>query len=247
MSKRFKDKPCAYCPTGISDSGDHVFAREFFPVSERANLPQVPACTACNGAKSKLETYLTTVLLFGGRHSDAHQNLVTEGERRLAGNLALHRKLVAGTERAWLPDETGLIVPTMAIHIDDKIFTRYFEYVIRGLMRFEFGETLGGDDFVEIQTITAGAGEPIFRQHLAMGAAARANRNVGNGAFVYEGSKAKDNGHISVWLLSAFGGLMFQDGNGPSHETRIGAITGPRRVADRIALRQKWIEGRAAF
>ena len=216
-------------------------------MSERANLPQVPACKACNGAKAKLEAYLTTVLLFGGRHPDANQNLVAQGERRLAGNAALHRKLIAGKERVWLTDGSGLVVPTMAIPFDDKIFSQYFEYVIRGLIRFEFGETLGCDDFVEIHTITANAGEPIFRHHLALGAAARANRNVGNGAFVYEGSKAKDNGHVSVWLLSAFGGLMFQDGSGPSYETRIGAMTGPRRVADRIALRQKWIVGRAAF
>src|ERR1700730_16827139 len=41
MSKRFRDKPCAYCLTNPSTAtGDHVFAREFFPEAARANLPK---------------------------------------------------------------------------------------------------------------------------------------------------------------------------------------------------------------
>ena len=66
MSKRFRDKPCVYCLTNPSTTtGDHVFAREFFPEAARANLPKVPACESCNNEKSHLEHYLTAVLPFG--------------------------------------------------------------------------------------------------------------------------------------------------------------------------------------
>ena len=243
MSKRFKGKPCAYCPGGVSETGDHVFARKFFPVRMRANLPQVPACDKCNNEKSALEAYLATILLFGGRHADALENLVASGERRLAKNSKLHRQLISGKERIWVPDQAGLLVPTMSVPIADDVFTRYFVFVIKGLLRYEFGETLGNDDFVDVQTITTDGGEPIYRRFLNLNAAARTTRDIGNGAFVYEGSRAADNGHVSIWLLTVFGGLAFQDVDGRHYEARIGAMTGPKRVADKVALRQKWAQG----
>lgn len=68
-SNRFRGKRCVYCGrTGASDTGDHVIARGFFPPSDRADLPQVPACSACNNAKSRLEHHLLTILPFGARH-----------------------------------------------------------------------------------------------------------------------------------------------------------------------------------
>src|ERR1700722_9395653 len=94
MSKKFKKKTCVYCcGKGISTTGDHVFAREFFLKSRRATLPQVPACAPCNKEKSELEHYLTAVLPFGGRHDDASINLETMVPPRLAKNAKLHRGL----------------------------------------------------------------------------------------------------------------------------------------------------------
>ncbi len=95
MSKKFKDKPCVYCPTGISATADHAFAREFFLERHRANLPKVPACAVCNGEKSALEHYLTTILSFGGVHPNALENLITTAPRRLAKNLKLRDTLAA--------------------------------------------------------------------------------------------------------------------------------------------------------
>ena len=59
MGKGFKGKTCVYCAAAPAATMDHVFAREFFLVDRRANLPKVPACQACNSAKSGLEHYLT--------------------------------------------------------------------------------------------------------------------------------------------------------------------------------------------
>jgi 5-methylcytosine-specific restriction endonuclease McrA len=61
MGRGFKGKTCVYCAAAPAATMDHVFAREFFLVDRRANLPKVPACQACNGAKSDLEHYLTAV------------------------------------------------------------------------------------------------------------------------------------------------------------------------------------------
>jgi hypothetical protein len=71
MSKKFKNKTCVYCcGEGTSTTGDHVFAREFFLKSRRANLPQVPACAGCNKEKSELEHYLEGEAKLGRRDSD---------------------------------------------------------------------------------------------------------------------------------------------------------------------------------
>jgi 5-methylcytosine-specific restriction endonuclease McrA len=52
--KKYVGKPCAYCgKDGISETRDHVVAKEFFLEEDRANLPLVPACGICNGEKSK--------------------------------------------------------------------------------------------------------------------------------------------------------------------------------------------------
>ena len=75
MSKKFKSQRCAYCAEREAVTGDHIFAREFFLPSARANLPQAPICEQCNNEKSKLEHYLTTVLPFGGRHSASPKTL----------------------------------------------------------------------------------------------------------------------------------------------------------------------------
>src|SRR5688500_6540735 len=69
---RLRDKVCVYCATKPAENEDHVFARQFFLESRRANLPKVPACLACNNEKSKLELYLVSVLPFGGLNIDAH-------------------------------------------------------------------------------------------------------------------------------------------------------------------------------
>ena len=39
MSQQFKGKRCAYCAEREAVTGDHIFAREFFLVFERAKSP----------------------------------------------------------------------------------------------------------------------------------------------------------------------------------------------------------------
>ena len=82
--KKYKGKACAYCGReGISDTRDHVVAKEFFLQEDRANLPLVPACLKCNREKSKLEHYVLSVLPFANRHFEARRYAEQNIERRL--------------------------------------------------------------------------------------------------------------------------------------------------------------------
>lgn len=66
---KFKNELCTYCQVLPADTADHVFARQLFLVKHRNNLPQVPSCFECNNDKSKLESYLATVLPIASRQA----------------------------------------------------------------------------------------------------------------------------------------------------------------------------------
>ena len=134
MSKKYKNKTCVYCVTpNSSEDGDHVVSREFFILDKRANLPQVPACKACNNAKSRLEHYLTAVMPFAGRHADSGINLDLMVPKRLASNNKLHAALAQGadtffTSRNGEPWSTEMILP-----FDGEQLLALFEYISKGL------------------------------------------------------------------------------------------------------------------
>jgi hypothetical protein len=67
MAKKSKVETCVYCAKRPAAAPDHVFARKFFVVAERDNLPQVPACSRCSAEKADLEQHLTAVILGGSR------------------------------------------------------------------------------------------------------------------------------------------------------------------------------------
>src|SRR2546429_3666489 len=115
VSKKFKGLRCAYCAVREAVTGDHIFAREFFLPSARANLPKAPICAECNNEKSKLEHYLTTVLPFGGRHPDASENLASMVPKRLGRNVRLHRHLKEKQKVVFVPDKDGKLEDTIAI------------------------------------------------------------------------------------------------------------------------------------
>lgn len=118
MSKKFKGQRCAYCAERDAITGDHIFAREFFLPSARADLPQAPICQECNNEKSKLEHYLTTVLPFGGQHSASLENLTSMVPKRLRKNARLHSKLAAGRRKTSTHTSGGESMHTMTIPFD---------------------------------------------------------------------------------------------------------------------------------
>jgi hypothetical protein len=180
MGKGFKGETCVYCAAAPAATMDHVFAREFFLADQRANLPKVPACEACNNAKSKLEHYLTAVLPFGGQHADGLAHLTEMVPGRLARNQKLARGLSAG-RNPW-QGNAGDDHPYRsregrgAFRADRE---RAALASLAGLRPETFGV---GAEMLSV------AGEKFYDDALAMNCRARVSENLGNGTFSYEGA-----------------------------------------------------------
>lgn len=240
MSKRFRGKPCVYClVNGSTQTGDHVFAREFFPDSARANLPKVPACERCNNEKSSLEHYLTSVLPFGGRHADALANLENMVPPRLARNLRLHRELAKGRGVAMTEERPGLHMPTMTLPFDSDRLHQLFGFVVKGLLYHHWGVLLLPSHGLRVMSLTK-FGDTSFSTFLGMNAKERVRSDLGKGAFSYEGAQGTDYPEFSIWRFSIFGGLkLCGDPATPSEElVGLGAITAKREFLDRPAVIQ---------
>ena len=207
MSKRFKGKTCPYCArAGVSTAPDHVFAREFFPKDKRNNLPQVPACDACNGDKSTLEHYLTAVLPFGGRHADSGHVLAVMAPPRLEKNRKLRGDLARGvTDR--LEDVGGLMVPTMAVPFDIGKLERLCGLIARGLALFHFGAVIPADCHVHAGAVTPD-GERALTDTLLSLHGNRVIKSIGDSAFEYEGLQSIAGPHLTVWRFKIYGGIQ---------------------------------------
>jgi hypothetical protein len=227
-SKRFRGLLCVYCTVRSSQVGDHVFAREFFALRQRDNLPQVPACNQCNTEKSKVEHYLTTVLPFAGRHPDSKQMLTDFVPRRLAKNQALSRKVRSGMQDILIQDSAGNLQPTVSIPIDPDALKEWAAYVARGLLWHHWHVLLDGGGDVEVYSLTQ-AGEQYFKTILRRPARERVVESLGDGTFRYTGAQAVDNPQMSVWVIEPYGGAMVGgEGEGPNNVSRnVGAFTAP--------------------
>ena len=214
MSKRFKGKTCAYCASlGASETGDHVFARQFFPVEKRQNLPQVPACVSCNNKKAELEHYLTTVLPFAGRHADAPRMLTEMVPDRLAKNLKLHRELSEGKTQTW-EEVGGLLVPRMALPFQSEKLASLCEYIAKGLAVHHWGTVIPADHNVRAGMVTA-YGDQQFKRFLAMNGN-RVSESWGDDAFRYEGLQSREHLGLTVWRFEPYGAIqMSGDSNAP--------------------------------
>jgi hypothetical protein len=233
MGKRYKGKTCVYCAAvGASETGDHVLAREFVPVPYRSQIPQVPACRRCNKEKSDLEHYTTAVLLFGGRHADAADNLQKNGPRRLAKNRRLHRALARGSERIWAREPSGLVARALTVPIDGERVEKLVGFITRGLAWHHWNVVLGPDCFVDVLSLTA-RGETFFKRYRAMRARDRARGDIGNGALVYEGAQGTDNPQVSIWVLSLYGGATMAGVAGMDLTSKFGVMTGPQTIKSR--------------
>jgi hypothetical protein len=223
-SKKYKGKACAYCAVeGISTTGDHVFAREFFPIDKRANLLQVPACGRCNGDKSALEHYLTAVLPFGGQHADAHHVLNEMVEPRLSKNAKLQKALNAGRETVW-ERVGGLLAPAMRLPFDTEKLSALCGMIAKGLALHHFGVVIPADCNVISGPLTA-HGDEVFGRFLAM-KGNRVSQSVGGGAFAYDGVQSRQNEHLTIWRFSVYGGVRLGgDPQAPHEEGRYVWVT----------------------
>jgi hypothetical protein len=208
MSKKFKGKKCAYCAEREAVTGDHIFAREFFLVAERANLPQAPICDECNNRKSKLEHYLTTVLPFGGQHPTSLENLESMVPKRLRNNAKLHRELAAGQQKVLTQTPGGERRHTLTVPLDGRRLDELFAMIVRGLVWYHWQVYLDNRYKVQTHSVTR-FGERFFDEYLfKLNARNRVRGNPGGGAFTYEGAQAVDDSGITIWRFDIYGGLV---------------------------------------
>ncbi len=206
MSKKYKGKDCVYCgAVGASQTGDHIFARGFFAMDDRDNLPQVPACKACNNAKSKIEAYLATLLPFGGTHPDAITMLTEFVPKRLQANAKLHRILAEGAKREVLTLD-GNVTETITIPYNGEQVEALFRYIVRGLNFYHWGQVLPNDCSVQAAAISSAA-QRHFDDLLSMNGR-RVYGCVGRNVFEYEGLQSLAHPWVTVWAFKAYGGVQ---------------------------------------
>ena len=218
MSKRFKGKDCAYCGVvGGSETADHVFAREFFLPELRANLPKVPACSACNGAKSILEHYLTTVLPFAGNHPASIPLLRDQVPRRLAKNRKLWDGLAAGRETVDVV-ESGVSREAMAFPFEFAKLIALIEFITRGLSFHHWGVVIPADHTVKASAVNPHY-EPILTDLFRAVRGGYARGGPGNYSFRYEGRQFIEHPALTLWRFQIYNGIQ---------------LTGDARVPDAV-------------
>jgi hypothetical protein len=218
-----------------------VLAREFVPVAHRGEIPQVPACSACNSEKATLEHYLTSVLPFGGRHADALDNLSNNVPKRLEKDKKLHRALAAGSSREWSPEPSGILRHSVTVPLDGEKLEKLVAFIVRGLAFHHWGVVLGADMVVDVHSLTK-RGEGVYKQLGALNASQKIMGNIGQGALVYEAAQGVDNPAVSVWQLSLYGGVTMASADGRDFTSSFGAMTGPKAVFERARDRAEQLD-----
>jgi hypothetical protein len=226
-NKKYRGKQCVYCVDATATTSDHVIGRKFFLGNRRGYLPQVPACTSCNGAKSELENYLMAVLGFGARHSEAAVNLQTMIPKRLKKNAKLNAKLEAGFAKSG-----GTTIP-----FDHVPFDKLFAMIAQGLAWYHW-ETLLGHGYSAFAATYSDSGAAFFEQMVAMwNKLNTVVENLGENTFSYKGFQNPDCPQMTVWWLSMYGGLNFLgDPQVPGSASLVVAVTGPEAIIKRLQM-----------
>ena len=242
MGRKYVGKRCAYCAQKTADTEEHIFARSFFLVQERANLPKAPGCNACNRKKADLEHYLTTVLGFGGKHAGTTANLALNAPRRLGKNRKLHTKLLAGAEMAWLKDEGAIYVPTVSLPFDGAKLEELLKYIARGLAWHHFGKYMGADWCIRVlfpPDIVSSYFQALFE---TLGKEKIVAANLGRETVYYAGALIGPP-DLFMWKIRFYGGIPLGHSGGErgaaTETSRLWwVLAGPPEIAAQIMGQQ---------
>lgn len=242
MSKKYKGKTCAYCAVAESETGDHVVCRNFFPENMRRGLPKAPACERCNGGKSKLEHYLTTLLPFCSTHPSGLKGQAELVRRRIQKNEPLRRKLADGMGRIEVQGPNGESNELLALPFDGAQYMEYLALVVRGLVWWEWSCVVPPDYLVQVVSMTARKFEQFEDHVLSLGSAERRTGNFANGGLTYTGSSAPDDRAFSAWKVDLYDGLFLatDDLSGKKHQLVAGVLTGPPALAETFGRFVEW-------
>lgn len=205
LGSAWRGQKCSYCGISEAEHADHIFARSFFPVERRQNLPQTPACNVCGGRKSRLESALSCVLPFGGEHADALVGLDAALDR-LDKNERQRAALNPRPAVIQNPDNLFETQLTMVVDLDGEALTTLFEMIVRGLYVYHWGALLSSEYVGTARAFAPNNAVPLTK-FLSAGTGDYISNDVGAGAFVYEGRRARDNPDVSAWRFRAMGGM----------------------------------------
>ncbi len=207
MSKKYKGKTCVYCSTPESSTtADHVIARGFFPLDMHDNLPQVPACSRCNGIKSNLEHELCTVLPFGSTNPHAPTFLEKMVAPRLEKNQKLKRKLEAGTQHEYTIANGRLVHTAMTIPFDSEKVLSLFKLIAKGLAYDHWAVLLPDTDVLSFAEYLIPVGAQWIEAMLGTRACISTGRvSLGDGIFTYQGARDPAHQTLTVWRMCLYG------------------------------------------
>jgi hypothetical protein len=216
-SKRFKGKDCAYCGgQGIASTADHVVAREFFFEEDRADLPQVAACRACNNQKSALEHYVSAALMVGSNLADGDRYRQERVRPRIAKNRKLQEELGLNDPPVWIC-RNGIWQLVHAIKLRPTKITGLMALIVKGLYCFHFGRPLCRDFWADVAMI-----HPQEEPALWAGVAGyfppgskKFSSDLGRGTFFYECSQSPAHADFSIWRMAWHGGISLHGDNTP--------------------------------
>ena len=235
-SKKYKGRTCVYCAEAVSETADHVVCRNFFLPEYRDNLPKVPACLECNGAKSKIEHYLTALLPFGSGHPAALSGQTKQVERRLRRNRPLREQLSNEMKRLRICKSDGQKEDMLALPIDGSKWLEYLELVVRGLVWHEWGEVIPSSYVIRVVSLIKRKFE-LFENHiLTLGEKERVAGRFAGGAFCYSGTSAPDDRAFTVWRISLYDDLLlvWPAEDGENHQLITAVMTGPPEIASQL-------------
>jgi hypothetical protein len=216
-SKRYKGKDCAYCGKHqASTEGDHVIAREFFFEQDRANLPQVPACKACNNGKSALEHYATVALMAGSNHAHGNKYRREKVAPRLAKNRKLQVDMGIHDPPVWM-NIRGIVQPMHVLKLDSEKILSLMRFIVKGLYFFHFGRPLD-KKFCSDVSMFQPDHEPALWASVANyfpPGSARVNADLGHGSFIYEGAQSIAHPDLTVWRMAWHGGVRLHGAGSP--------------------------------
>lgn len=236
MSKKYKGKTCVYCGgVGISETRDHVLAREFVLKRHRGNLPIVPACASCNSAKSKLETELTTILPFGGRHVNAQENLLTMVPKRLRGNASPRSKIISGFEAESVLKHYDEPQMASAVLIDAEQIDKWLSLVATGLIWHHWRDVVANKVKVDPMHLTDEQGNYFARFFDDKVSRRVALASIGGDALIYEGIMSAECPLLSLWRIAVYGGLELAGDDPHARSTSSYIVVKPLREPHAIA------------
>jgi hypothetical protein len=216
-SKRYRGKDCAYCGKRLaSTEGDHVIAREFFFEQDRANLPQVPACKACNNQKSALEHYVSAALMAGSNHPHGDRYRREKVSPRLARNRKLQADIGMHNPPVWM-NVRGIVQPMHVLKLDAEKINALMSLIVRGLYFFHYGRPLDKTFCADV-SMFAPDHEPALWASVVdyfPSGSVTANADLGHGSFIYEGARSPAHPDLTVWRMTWHGGVRLHGANSP--------------------------------